>query len=377
MLNEVTRIFQGQTLEDMGGALVSRFSFYSRGFRQRLTAILFTKLNHHQNGLKLAYDHSTSANDCPITTLNQQLISDLAELRESTTIIDHDPAGRAQYRLTRPFFKAEALLPWPPICPPTPLRYDFYSDGLSEESSSPSLSVASQPSEIANQNRYVAVAESPSLLCDLVPRFNRRSPVFQSKAPSPARKAMSHIIGEDDPFNPFSHDLIFEDKYTRSIDTLDGKIFAPMPKLPITAALANFEVIALEAVLPAAKSVIKTDPTSNNETAFSDDETSSLLSFSTDSAPLLKESRQAPAMARIHQPDTDVGEILYQTGPKPQVQVKLVDDMISFLSLESGPHKSEKMRQLWLPYSHDAARSSSIDLASEMTEDEISEVFSL
>ncbi|KAG6883981.1 hypothetical protein C0993_002310 [Termitomyces sp. T159_Od127] len=299
-------------------------------------------------------------------TVLGQLINDLAELRESTTIIHNEPAAR--YRLTRPFFEPEASLPWPPTYPPAPLRYDFYGYGdcPSEESSSPSLSVASEPSKLSNRNDYVAVAESPSLSCELSPWFNQVSPVFQSKAPSPARKVITHIIGEDDPFNPFSYDITFEDKDTRNIDTCSGKIFAPIPKLPTAAALANFEAMALEAMMPAVKNVIKTESSSNkNGTVFSDDETSPSLFFSKETTPIQKESRQAPAVARVQESITDDSEVLYQTGPKPQA--RLVDDMISLLSLEPGPFKYKKMTQLWIANGQGAAGVS----LSEMTDDEV------
>ncbi|KAG6907986.1 hypothetical protein DXG01_006642 [Tephrocybe rancida] len=91
---------------------------------------------------------------------------------------------------------------------------------------SPASSYQPSVSATASGGKYVVVADAPASHPRIIP----------------------HIIGEDDPFNPFST-TIFDtgDSEARSIMTAEGKIVAPIPRLPMAAALASFELAALAA----------------------------------------------------------------------------------------------------------------------------------
>ncbi|KAH0588356.1 hypothetical protein H2248_004211 [Termitomyces sp. 'cryptogamus'] len=365
MLNEIERLLKGQPSESMMG-LVTGGDLY----------------NYDRSDPKIASEHLMLCHDySPKKLLSQQLIDDLAKLRDNTTIVGRDPAEEARYRLKRPFFEPNFLLPWPPVHSPPPLKYDFYADRYSEESSSPSLSTTSEPSNsLENWDECVSVADAQALLrspthhrvySDSLSHLNHGSSVFKPKAPSPAPRIIPHIIGEDDPFNPFSNDLVFEDKNARSIDTPEGKIFAPVPKLSTAAALANFEAIALAATMPAVEGVVEKElfPSKNYADSSYDWISRSMYSSKEVAAPS-KENLPASATP-FQQPNAGHRDVLYQTGPKPQVQ--LVNDMIALLSLKPGPLKDEKMKQLWKSNGQGTSGNSSDKTAPEMTGNEVYE----
>ncbi|KAG6859470.1 hypothetical protein C0995_008174 [Termitomyces sp. Mi166 len=360
MPNEIKRPLKGQFSEAMIG-LMSKGTLY----------------DYNQSDPEPAYDRSTLYQVHPPMS-SQQLINDLAELRENATIISRNPAEEARSRIMRPFFEPGASLPWPPIYPPAPLKYDFYADHYSEESSSPSLSSTSELSDLVNWNAHASVAgssvflRSPTHPQSCPGSSAHHSPAFQPKAPSPSPRILPHIIGEDDPFNPFSYDLFFEDKNVRSIDTPEGRIFAPVPKLPTAAALANFEIIALAAMVPAVEEVVEKEPFTNKDCygMFPNEKNSGSMSSRKEAAPPSKENFSA-SLAPIQQSNVEHGDVLYETGPKPQV--KLVREMMALLSLEPGPLEDEKMKQLWGSNGQDASGSSSGKPASEMTGNEVYE----
>lgn len=161
----------------------------------------------------------------------------------------------------RPIFEPSASLSWPPA----PHKADSHPDRYSEELSSPSVSFTSRRS--GHSNERSSVVESPELLRS-PPRFYvepYRSSFFQSQSLAPAlapvRRIIPHIIGEDDPCNPFSYNLDcdLQDKNERNVDTPNGMIFAPVPQLPTAAALANFEATA--AMVSTMEGVVEKEPT--------------------------------------------------------------------------------------------------------------------
>ncbi|KAG6897942.1 hypothetical protein C0992_008690 [Termitomyces sp. T32_za158] len=194
--------------------------------------------NTNQDEPEVAYDDFELYRNPLPSTLSQQLIDDLAELRRNTTIVGRNPAEEALCRLMRPLFEPGASLAWPPA----PHTYDC-PDRYSEESNSPSVSFTSQPNGHWNERVSPGYLHSQPHSYD-GPYY---SPVFrpQNAAPAPAPRIISHIIGEDDPFNPFSYDIVLEDKNQRKVETPNGTIFAPVPQLQTAAALASFEALAM------------------------------------------------------------------------------------------------------------------------------------
>ncbi|KAG5336286.1 hypothetical protein C0989_012296 [Termitomyces sp. Mn162] len=211
-------------------------------------------------------------------------------------------------------------LPWPPTYPPAPLQYDssprviphiidgnnsfdpFSCDAAFEDRNARSIDtpngrifapVPQIPTAAALEHfEAIALAStvpavedmmeeelSDSMDCDVYPgvtpttsrnqtplqdfsdpssRSDQSYSVVQPIAPSAAPRIIPHIIGEEDPFNPFAYDpVIFEDETPRSIDTPNGRIFAPVPQVPTAAALERFEAMALAATLPGGEGVPK------------------------------------------------------------------------------------------------------------------------
>ncbi|KAG6864079.1 hypothetical protein C0991_000288 [Blastosporella zonata] len=132
---------------------------------------------------------------------------------------------------------------------PTALGFVFDPFGSDIDSSPPAQSVKhclGHPRRQPNVNAYPAVGDTrsqPSLVKSNKSSTTRNLPI----AKAPSTYIMPHIIGEDDPCNPFSVALYYAgDVYARSIMTPQGKIVAPIPRHSTTAALVAFEIAAMQ-----------------------------------------------------------------------------------------------------------------------------------
>ncbi|KAG6829016.1 hypothetical protein H0H92_005923 [Tricholoma furcatifolium] len=202
---------------------------------------------------------------------------------------------------------------WPPESPESPPDpEDFVWFTGSKEGSDAEIGHSDSSS---SSSSLLSEPRSNDLdACETVATFG--SP-YQGHPPAPLEPSVldsyhsgyiPHIIGEDDPFNPFSYDIKYVGEgIARTIKTPTGIIVAPVPRKPMEAALRNFEAIAMRATLP------------GNE--HPDDK---------------------PAPPAQQRESLEYPEVIYETGRR----MDLVTDMVSQLSLAPGPLK-EEMSKMW------------------------------
>ncbi|KAG6839698.1 hypothetical protein C0991_012486 [Blastosporella zonata] len=298
--------------------------------------------------------------------LSQRLVDELAELRDGTTILSNDPPKVALIRRRHRPFAPGATLLWPPCYTQEPLIYDIYANRY-VESTSPLSSLTSETHyDVEESNPRIAtngqelLHSSPTnhhlyfgspyqghppaaLDCDVISeqRLLNSEPKTQSKS-----KYISHIIGEDDFFNPFSYNISCDDEGdVRGIDTVHGIIFAPAPRIPTAAALVNFEIIAHTAMVQAPENVFEK---AAGYPKFSKPAKSEWphLGHSSKEEPrpwtvFVEEDEDQISTAPSHQSASEQGDV---TGP----HTDFLANMITLLYMRPGPFKDEMMKQFWM-----------------------------
>ncbi|KAG6907982.1 hypothetical protein DXG01_006638 [Tephrocybe rancida] len=326
-------------------------------------------------------------------TVDQQLVDDLADLREGTTIVGNDPADVALFRRMQPLTAPGATLPWPPLYAAEPMVYDFYADRYVEESPSSPSSLASEPQSLFDCNPGSIATETEATSSPIAPHLNFGSPyqghsptaldpsilldhrslTFQPKSSPPSSKIVSHVVGENSPFDPFSYEILYPGNINevRSIDMARGTIYAPVPRVPTAAALANFEIMALVAMVPEPDAVFENRPDllAGNDKKRLD---SALLNTVHESSaqpqhwPVFVKEDAGITVPFAQRSPSGNSDVLYETGP----QIDLVSEMVFLLSMVPGPLKDEKMKQSW---SSSGSSSASNGQVQEMSGDEVFE----
>ncbi|KAG6844933.1 hypothetical protein H0H87_002266 [Tephrocybe sp. NHM501043] len=305
-----------------------------------------------------------------------RLNSDLADLRDGTKIVGNDTAEVA--RIKQPLFAPGTTLSWPPQYAPKPSKYGIWADRYREQPVSPmSSSVSESHSEVEESSASVILIEEEQRSCTH-PHIHLSSP-YQGHPPAaldvevitelrlldaaskaheqPAFKSIFRLIGEEHPFDPLYNDpCAHGESGVRSIDTANDTIYAPVPRVSTAAALVNFEVVAMTAILPPAPTNVFEK---RAEKAAVNDKNSTSTIF-TDSRLSVKTAKKPSENVRpwtvFIEPDDEEDEIatppqqlfkdtrvIYETPTR----VDLLSDILALLSMAPGPSKNEGMKQVW------------------------------